>query len=142
MHKIILSALLCFSERLCGGRNAAEGMCYMPQHFGACCADTERSLRKKSPDFSYAGNKYRQEWMVSWLQNPVRIRPAGMYYGDHIKPGPKSDEIDLSTLSIHVALSNADATAIAAELMKLKPHDDLIAKEKIEPGTITNRRAK
>ncbi|MEQ1582811.1 MAG: c-type cytochrome, partial [Candidatus Nitrotoga sp.] len=46
------------------------------------------------------------------------------------------DEIDASTLTDHIALSKADATSVAAELMKMKPHDDLIAKEKIEPGTI------
>jgi mono/diheme cytochrome c family protein len=94
------------------------------------------AFAKKGPDLSYAGNKYRQEWIASWLQKPARIRPAGMYYGDHIKPGAKGDEIDPSTLTDHVALSKADATAVASELMKLKPHDDLIAKEKIEPGTI------
>jgi hypothetical protein len=76
---------------------------------------------------------------VSWLQKPTRIRPAGMVYGDHIKHGAKSDEIDPSTLANHKALSTADATAVAAELMQLKPHSDLLAKEKIEPGTITKQ---
>lgn len=94
---------------------------------------------RKGPDLFYAGNKYRQEWLVSWLQKPTRIRPAGMFYGEHIKHGVKSDEIDTSTLKDHVALSKDDATAIAAELMKLKSHDDLIAKEHIEPGTITKQ---
>ena len=104
---------------------------------GPVAQTLKEAFAKKGPDLSYAGNKYRQEWIESWLQNPVRIRPAGMVYGDHIKAGAKSDEIDLSTLTTHVAISKADATAVAAELMKLKPHDDLISKEKIEPGTIT-----
>ncbi|MBI3901375.1 MAG: cytochrome C [Nitrosomonadales bacterium] len=94
---------------------------------------------RKGPDMFYAGNKYRQEWLVSWLQKPQRIRPAGMYYGDHIKPGPSGDVIDAATLADHVALSKDEAVAIAAELMKNKPHDDLIAREKIEPGTITKQ---
>ena len=140
MQKIILAALLGFS----GGAFAADGMlqkdCASCHNISGPVAQTlKQAFAKKGPDLSYAGNKYRQEWIVSWLQNPVRIRPAGMYYGDHIKPGVKSDQIDLSTLTNHVVLSKADATAIAADLMKLKPHDDLIAKEKIEPGTITKQ---
>lgn len=91
---------------------------------------------RKGPDLFYAGNKYRQEWLVEWLQKPQRIRPAGEFYGKHIKPGAKSDEVDATTLENHVALSKDDAVAVADELMKLRPHDDLIAKEKIEPGKI------
>src|ERR1017187_2800172 len=140
MQKIILAALLGFS----GAAFAAEGMlqkdCVSCHNIAGPVAETlKQAFAKKGPDLSYAGNKYRQEWIVSWLQNPVRIRPAGMVYGDHIKPGAKSDEIDLSTLTNHVALSKADASAIAAELMKLKPHDDLIAKEKIESGAISKQ---
>jgi mono/diheme cytochrome c family protein len=136
MRQVILFALLTFS-----GSVLAEGMlqqdCASCHNISGPVAQTlKEAFAKKGPDLSYAGNKYRQEWIVSWLQKPARIRPAGMYYGDHIKPGVKSDEIDPSTLGDHIALSKADATAVAAELMKLKPHDDLIAKEKIEPGTI------
>ncbi|MDR2195410.1 MAG: c-type cytochrome [Gallionellaceae bacterium] len=103
---------------------------------GAAVQTLKEAFAKKGADLSYAGNKYREEWLVSWLQKPTRIRPAGMYYADHVKRGPKSDEVDPATLQDHVAISKEDATAIAAELMKLRPHDDLIAKEKIEPGTI------
>jgi cytochrome c2 len=92
---------------------------------------------RKGPDLFYAGNKYREEWLVSWLQKPQRIRPAGEFYGDHLKRGDKHDEVDAATLKDHVALSKEDATAVAAALMQLKPRSDLIAKEKIEPGTIS-----
>ncbi|MGA7751115.1 MAG: cytochrome C, partial [Gallionella sp.] len=53
---------------------------------------------RKGPDLFYAGNKYRNDWLVGWLQTPKRIRPAGEFYGKHIKPGAKSDEVDTSTL--------------------------------------------
>ena len=99
----------------------------------------KEAFARKGPNLAYAGNKYQQEWLVAWLQKPQRIRPAGMYYADHIKVGAKGDVIDPSTLADHVALSKDDAVAVAAELMKLHPHDDLIAKEKIEPGTITKQ---
>jgi mono/diheme cytochrome c family protein len=140
MKRIIFSALLGF----CGAAFAEEGMlqkdCASCHNITGPVAQTlKEAFAKKGPDLSYAGNKYRQEWISSWLQKPQRIRPAGVFYGDHVKPGPKGDEIDPSTLADHVVLSKADANSIAAELMKLKPHDDLIAREKIEPGTITKQ---
>ncbi len=92
---------------------------------------------RKGPDLFYAGNKYREEWLVEWLQKPQRIRPAGEFYRQHIKRGEKRDEVDESTLKDHVAMSKDDATAVAAALIQLKPKSDLIAKEKIEPGTIS-----
>jgi len=136
MQRIVFAVLLGLS----GAALAEEGMlqkeCSSCHNITGPVAQTlKEAFAKQGPDLSYAGNKYRQEWIVSWLQKPVRIRPAGMYYGDHIKPGPKGDEIDPSTLKEHVALSKADATKVAAELMELKPHDDLIAREKIEPGS-------
>jgi mono/diheme cytochrome c family protein len=136
MKRLVLFILLAYY-----GSALAEGMlqkdCASCHNISGPVAQTlKEAFAKKGPDLSYAGNKYRQEWIVSWLQKPTRIRPAGMYYGDHIKPGAKNDEIDAATLKDHVALSKADAAAVAAELIKLKPHDDLIAKEKIEPGSI------
>jgi len=92
---------------------------------------------RKGPDLFYAGNKYRQEWLVAWLQKPQRIRPAGMYYRDHIKPGPKRDVVDPTTLSDHVALNADEASAVATALMKLTPNAALIGAEKLEPGTIS-----
>jgi hypothetical protein len=142
MRRYILALLLVASgNALAAGSSLTEGMlqkdCTSCHNISGPVAQTlKEAFAKKGPDLSYAGNKYRQEWLVSWLQKPARIRPAGMYYGDHIKHGAKGDEIDPATLANHVVLSKADASAIAAELMKLKPHDDLIAKEKIEPGTI------
>lgn len=106
---------------------------------GPAAQTLQEAFSKKAPDLFYAGNKYRQQWLIDWLQKPLRIRPAGMYYGNHIKPGVQSDEIDTATLSNHAALSKESATAIASDLMKLKPHDDLIAKEKIEPGSISKQ---
>lgn len=92
---------------------------------------------RKGPDMFYAGNKYRKEWIVSWLQHPVRIRPAGMFYADHVKAGPKRDMIDESTLTPHPTLNSADATIAADALMTLRAHDDLINKEHVPPGSIS-----
>jgi cytochrome c2 len=137
MQRIIFAVLLVFSGAALAEGGMLQRDCSACHNITGPAAQTLIvAFAKKGPDLFYAGNKYRQEWLVSWLQKPGWIRPAGIYYGDHIKTGVKSDEIDASTLKDHVALSKADATKVAHELMELKPHDDLIAKEKIEPGTI------
>lgn len=140
MRKIIFTVLLTLSGTSLADNGILNKDCISCHNVtGSVALTLKEAFAKKGPDFSYAGNKYRQEWLVSWLQKPQRIRPAGMYYGSHIRPGVKSDEIDTTTLVNHVVLTKTDAIAVAAELMKLKPHDDLIAKEKIEPGTITKQ---
>lgn len=140
MKKTIFVILLGFSRAGFAGGGMLQNECSTCHNITGPAAQTlKEAFEKKGPDLFYAGNKYRQEWLVSWLQKPQRIRPAGMYYGNHIKAGAKNDEVDVSTLKEHVALSKADATSVAAELMQLKPHDDLIAKEKIQPGTISKQ---
>ena len=140
MRKLAFVALLSLSTFAFADGGLLKKDCVSCHNISGPAATTLKELwAKKGPDLFYAGNKYRQAWLVSWLQKPQRIRPAGEFYEDHIKPGAKSDEIDVTTLKDHVALSKEDATEAAAELMQLKPHDDLIAKEKIEPGTITKQ---
>jgi len=126
--------------------SAADGMTILQKDCVTChnlkgpAPQTLQALwDRKGPDLFYAGNKYRREWLVEWLQKPKRIRPAEEFYEKHIKPGVKRDEVDATTLESHVALSKDDAVAVATELMKLKPHDDLIAKEKITPGMISKQ---
>ncbi len=89
---------------------------------------------RKGPDLFYAGNKYQRDWLAAWLQKPVRIRPAGEFYRQHIKPGPKHDVVDQSTLKPHLSLSKPDANAVADALMTLKGDHDLVAREKLVPG--------
>ena len=136
MKRMLLIAMVAFSGNVFS-EEILQSECTSCHNISGPVAQTlKEAFAKKAPDLSYAGNKYRQEWLVTWLQKPARIRPAGMYYGDHIKPGSKNDEIIPSTLAEHAALTQDKAIAIAAELMKLKAHDDLIAQEKIEPGSI------
>lgn len=96
--------------------------------------------QRKAPDLFYAGNKYRQAWLESWLQNPKRIRPAGMFYMNHIKPGAKRNMIDKSTLTQHVKLNASDAKKAAQALASLKSNTSLIDAEKhdakISPGPL------
>ena len=112
--------------------------CHALTHDYAAAPLVERAARK-GPPLDYAGNKFRREWLVSWLQAPVRIRPAGEFPPDHVKSTPDGDMIDASTLSEHPALPAAQAESAADWLMTLKPFDDLINAETYEPGTIALR---
>jgi cbb3-type cytochrome oxidase cytochrome c subunit len=71
------------------------------------------------PDLHYAGVKFNKDWLVTWLQNPTRIRPAGELYTKHIAKGAEEDQIDAATLKAHPKLSQAEAEAAATALMKL-----------------------
>ncbi len=93
---------------------------------------------RKGPDLFYAGNKYRHDWIVEWLQHPTRIRPAGMYYGNHIKSGVDGkDVIDKPTLVTHPTLSSGDAKAVADTLMTFKAKSNLIKPGEYKPGTMS-----
>lgn len=145
-HLTAIATLVLAAFAFAPQAQAADGAAILQQQCVSChnlkgpAPQTLQQLwARKGPDLFYAGNKYRKEWLVAWLQKPQRIRPAGEFYEDHIKPGPKGDVVDPSTLHDHAALSAADAGAVATELMKLKPHDDLIAKEKIDNGTISSQ---
>ncbi len=92
---------------------------------------------QKGPNFSYAGNKYKQAWLEAWLTKPTRIRPAGMFYGNHIKPGEAEDVVDESTLVKHVVLDAKEAKAVAAALMQRKAKSELLKPGAYKPGKIS-----
>jgi len=120
------------------GRAILEGQCASCHNLtGPAPTTLEQLWARRAPDLFYAGNKYREAWLKSWLQAPTRIRPAGVFYEDHIRRGAKGDEIDTASLLQHPSLSAADAAAVASELMRLRPLDRLTAAEKIEPGTVS-----
>jgi len=144
MRCSVFTWLLLIGFAASGARAADEGSAILTQRCAGChnltgpAPHTLKELwARKGPDLFYAGNKFRAEWLRAWLQKPTRIRPAGEFYADHIRSGEKGDEIDPTTLEPHLALSAADADAVTQALMRLKAHDELIAAEKIEPGSIS-----
>jgi len=98
----------------------------------------ERTMRK-GPPLHYAGNKFKREWLVSWLQKPERIRPAGVFPPAHVRSTPEGDVVDSGTLTAHSALPATQAEAMADYLMTLKPFEKLIAAEAYTPGSIAQR---
>jgi mono/diheme cytochrome c family protein len=144
MRRSVFTWLLLIGVVGTGAHAADEGSTILTQRCAAChnltgpAPHTLKELwARKAPDLFYAGNKFRAEWLRAWLQKPTRIRPAGEFYADHVRSGEKSDEVDPTTLEPHLALSAADADGVTQALMRLKPHDNLIAAEKIEPGSIS-----
>lgn len=117
------------------------GTCHALRHDYATPAIQER-IERKAPPLDFAGNKFQRTWLVSWLQNPTRIRPAGVFPPAHVKSGANGDAVDPSGLIKHPAVPAAQAEAMADYLMTLKPFDDLIKAETYRPGAIAERMGK
>jgi len=139
-HNVISSMILMIFTPMMlqateNGTDILNDRCASCHALQAPSASTLAALwQRKGPDMFYAGNKYNQAWLETWLQNPKRIRPAGMFYMDHIKPGPKRDLIDKSTLSEHMKLGAAEAKAVVKSLAGMKANSKLIKAEKHDPG--------
>jgi cytochrome c2 len=89
-------------------------------------ASFDRLWTRQGPDLWYAGNKFKADWLVAWLQDPKPIRPAGYPYFKTIMEGPDHDVPDPSKILSHPKLDKAAAETAAAALMKLKGPDDLV----------------
>jgi mono/diheme cytochrome c family protein len=98
----------------------------------------ERAERIAPPLF-YAGDKFREEWLASWLEAPTRLRPAGVFSPAHTVVTPEGDVVDAATLVEHPALPPDEAAIVAAYLMTLKPFAALLAEQTYEPGTVALR---
>jgi len=133
MLLLVMSTAL-VSEASENGIEILKNRCVSCHALQGPAASTLASLwQRKGPDLFYAGNKYNQTWVETWLQNPKRIRPAGMFYMDHVKSGPKWDLVDKSTLTGHIKLNAAEAKTVAAALAGLKTNSALIKAETHDP---------
>src|SRR5690606_17369731 len=82
-------------------------------------ATVDRLWTRKGPDLWYAGDKFNKEWLVTWLQKPTVIRPGGVLWFKHAKPGEPRDTIDTAAVEKHPAVDAEAATKLADELMQL-----------------------
>ncbi len=118
--------------------NSLDSQCISCHAVSGKPAQTLKALwERKGPDLSSAGIKYKPEWLVQWLQNPVRIRPAGLFYGNHIVKGEKSDVIDTASLVKHPQLTADEAKQATEILMTLKQNQQLITGGDYKPGTVS-----
>lgn len=146
LHFVPVAATICAAVLVLtsGAAQAGDGEAILKAQCSNChnlsgpAPTTLKGLwERKGPDLFYAGNKYKGEWMKAWLQKPTRIRPAGEFYADHVKPGPKGDVIDASSLTTHPSLSAKEAEEVTEALMKRKALSNLIRPGEYKPGAIS-----
>ena len=80
-------------------------------------------MKKKGPELWYAGDKFKKDWLESWLANPTIIRPL------------KYNSITEKNKGGHPALSKAEAKDVASYLLTLKSGivKEGVVKEKASP---------
>ena len=99
---------------------------------------SERVSRKAPPLF-FAGNKYRAEWLLSFLQSPSALYAAG-YFPDHkLLDTPDGDFPNEDELISHISLAEADAKEVSDYLMTLRPFDELVENDSYTEGTVAER---
>lgn len=119
------------------GKDIFDSQCQSCHRLQEKAPDTLKKLWElKGPNLSSAGIKYKPEWIKKWLQNPTRIRPAGMFYGNHIKTGEKIDEIDTASLVKHPQLSSEQSAQVVELLMTQKQNQNLVKAGEYKSGTI------
>lgn len=104
---------------------------------GPAPATLKALWERKGPDLFYAGVKYKAAWIEQWLQKPTRVRPAGMFYADHIRTENGADVIDTATLTTHPTLTAEQARAATTALMKLKTNSDLVKPGEFKSGPMS-----
>ncbi|TXG81778.1 MAG: cytochrome C [Sphingomonadales bacterium] len=107
--------------------SASAAVTSIPTNCASCHALTrpdnptvERLWSRKGPDLWYAGDKFNRDWLVSWLQNPTPIRPGGVMWFNHARPGEPRDTLDSASIEKHPAVDAATAPKLADALLQLK----------------------
>ena len=112
---------------LTAGAANAQGAGDLKGQCSACHAlekpaapSVDRLWSRKGPDLWYAGDKFNREWLVKWLQHPTPVRPGGVMWFRHAKPGEPRDVLDVDDVPAHPAVDAATAARLADALMGLK----------------------
>lgn len=146
-YQHVLAAFIC-AAALPSLAVAADGEQLLQEQCAGCHAleshdyaldNIDERTQRKAPPLYYAGNKFRKQWLVQWLQSPERIRPAGYFPAAHTVAGADGDEVDTTTLPQHPSVSADAASAMATALMQRTPYSDKIDAVEYEPGDISWR---
>lgn len=117
-----------FVALLLGGASddvASRGRALAQQKCASCHAfeqqaDVYAMVLRDGPALVHAGNKFRREWLVAWLQSPHRIRPAGyLPFRFTISTG-EGDRVADALIPDHPAVPRDEAEAIASWLATLR----------------------
>lgn len=134
------AAVLAFAARPAPAEPSVSVAADIPESCASCHALTkpdnpsvERLWNRKGPDLWYAGDKFNREWLVGWLQNPTTIRPGGVMWFKHAKPGDPRDTLDTAAIEKHPAVDAAAAEKVADALLQLKG-DGLVTEGEFNPA--------
>lgn len=139
----LLTLIIIFSAQTAMAEEVAD---YVKNNCGSCHALTQpdyealgisERIDRKAPHLFYAGNKFRAEWLTSWLQQPTRLRPAGSFPPLHTVVTDEGDVVDEKTLKSHLAINGELAKQVANYLMNLRPNDTLIEQDSYQPKSIS-----
>lgn len=96
---------------------------------------------RAAPPLYFAGNKYRQEWLVEYLQNPQTLHPIGYFPNIRMDKTSEGDLPVIGEAPNHPQMSASEAERVAEYLMTLRPYDELVAADSYEPGNVARRMA-
>lgn len=99
----------------------------------------EERLTRKAPPLFFAGNKYRQEWLLSFLQSPSTLYAAGYFPRHKLLDTPEGDVPNIDELVSHISLPEAEAKEVSEYLMTLRPFDDLVTNDSYTEGNVAKR---
>jgi len=95
----------------------------------------DRLWSRKGPDLWYAGDKFNRDWLVAWLQKPTAIRPGGVMWFTHAKPGEPHDTLNTGAVEKHPVVDAATAERLADALLQLKS-DGLVPDGAFKPEAV------
>ncbi|HCH23158.1 MAG TPA: cytochrome C [Oceanospirillaceae bacterium] len=108
----------------------------------AVSKDVKERISRKGSHLFYAGNKYRPQWLESWLQAPTQIRPGGAYPPDATLVTDEGDIILTNTLPKHLSLDADEAKKVTSHLMTLTPFSSLLEQVDYQPKKISKSAGK
>ncbi len=124
---------------------------YLTQNCSSCHAlskpdfmaeGIQERINRRGPHLFYAGNKFREKWLLNWLKKPYQIRPGGSYPPLHTIVTDEGDVIDKQTLINHVALPDNLAQEVSSYLMSLHPMDALEKQVDYQAKTVSSAMGK
>lgn len=139
---VSLGLLLSYQANADGAATVKEqcAACHSIEEPDFAALGISERLTRKAPPLYFAGNKYREEWLVQWLQAPQHNYLSG-YFPAAVKfqDTAEGEVPDTAALPEHVALDSSAATEVAAYLMSLQTRSALTAAVEYTPGTVAKR---